>query len=141
MHVSFSPQRRDDTLSLSKSGDVLTINDDVFDLSVVPDGATLPAGAISNEWFVGPVERIDGMLHITLLLPHGPSPEQWQAFPEPMTVTEDGPVDVPCDTVITVEHQPVEGGVNVVTITKRWRQDQEIDEMFAPEPQEGSRAD
>lgn len=94
MRISFSPQRRDDTLTVSKAGDVLTINGEPFDLSCVPDGATLPVEAIDSDWIVGPVERIDGVLHITLLLPHGPDPSQAVASPEPMTVTEDGPIDV-----------------------------------------------
>lgn len=97
MRISFSPQRRVDTLSLSKSGDILTINDTPLDLSGIPDGATLPAEAISNEWIVGPVERIDGVLHVTLALPHGPNPSHAVAFPEPITVTADGPIEVPHD--------------------------------------------
>lgn len=97
MIISFSPCRCDDTLTVSRAGDVLTINGDPVDLSPVPEGATLPAGAIDNEWIVGPVERIDGVLHLTLLLPHGPDPSPAVAFPEPITVTGDGPVAVPQD--------------------------------------------
>ncbi|WP_299937501.1 hypothetical protein [uncultured Nitratireductor sp.] len=97
MHVTFSPQLRDETLSLSKTGDMLTVNGEAFDLSVVPDGATLPQEAINSDWFVGPVERIDGELHVTLILPHGPNPSQAVAFPQPITVNEDGPIAVPSD--------------------------------------------
>lgn len=97
MHITFAPQRRDGVLTVAKQGDVLTINGDQIDLSVIPDGATLPAGAISNEWIAGPVERIGGVLHVTLLLPHGPNPSQSVAFPEPVTVTSDGAIAVPHD--------------------------------------------
>lgn len=97
MHISFSPQRRDDVLIVSKAGDVLTINGDPVDLSPIPDGATLPAAAIDSEWIVGPVERIGGVLHLTLLLPHGPDPSPAVAFPEPILVASDGPVAVPND--------------------------------------------
>lgn len=97
MHISFSPQRRDDVLTVSKAGDVLTINGDPVDFSIIPDGATLPAAAIGNEWIAGPVERIDGVLHVTLLLPHGPDPSPAVAFPEPITVAADGPIAVPAD--------------------------------------------
>ncbi len=101
MHISFSPQRPHQpdhaVLTASKTGEVLTINGDSIDLSVIPDGATLPAGAIDSEWIVGPVERIGGVLHVTLLLPHGPNPSPAVAFPEPITVTGDGPVEVPHD--------------------------------------------
>lgn len=97
MHMSFAPQRRDDALAVSKTGDSLTINGDVLDFADLPDGAMLPAEAVDCEWIAGPVERIDGEIHLTLLLPHGPNPSQAIAFPEPITVTADGPVDVPRD--------------------------------------------
>ena len=97
MIISFSPQRRDDTLVVSKSDDVLTINGDVIDLSVIPDGATLPASAIDNEWIVGNVDRIDGILQVTLILPHGRNPSRAVAFPDPITVTEDGLIELPAD--------------------------------------------
>ena len=95
MRISFSPQFRDDTLAVSRQGDILTVNDMSFDLSAIPEGATLPAEAIGSEWFAGTIERIDGVLHMTLLLPHGPNPSQEVAFPEPITVLSDGPVPVP----------------------------------------------
>jgi len=97
MRISFSPQRRDDTLTISRAGDVLTINGDQTDLSAIPDGATLPAGAIDSDWIAGPVERIDGVLRLTLLLPHGSNPSPAVAFPESITVTSDGIIEVPHD--------------------------------------------
>ncbi len=97
MHINFSPQRRDEALTSNKSGDVLTINGESFDFSVVPDGATLPPEAIISDWFAGPVERIGGELHISLFLPHGPNPSQAVAFPQPITVNEDGPIAIPTD--------------------------------------------
>ncbi|MCK9550648.1 hypothetical protein [Aquamicrobium sp.] len=97
MIVSFSPIQMDDTLTVSRHSDILTINGDTVDLSVIPDGATLPAGAIDNPWIVGPVQRIDGVLHVTLLLPHGDFPSLAVAWPTPITLTGNGPVAVPHD--------------------------------------------
>lgn len=97
MRISFAPQRRDDALDVSKDGDVLTINGEVFDFSSLPDGATILRGNIPCEWISGHVERIDGELHLRLLLPHGPKPSAAVAFPEPITVTEDGPIAIPHD--------------------------------------------
>lgn len=97
MLISFSPQRRDDTLVVSKAGDVLTVNGEAFDFTSLPDGATLPAGEVPCEWIAGPVERIGGVIHLTLILPHGPNPSEEVAFPEPITVTADGPIAVPHD--------------------------------------------
>lgn len=98
MHISFSPQRRDDTLSLERtSGDRLRINGELFNFNTLEDGDLIPAGAIPCEWIVGPVEKVDGEVRLTLILPHGPNPSQAVAFPEPITVTQDGPIAVPHD--------------------------------------------
>lgn len=95
MQIKFNPQRRDDTLTVVKQGDTLIVNGTEFDFSAVPEGATLPADAIDSDLFSGPVERINGELVLTLTLPHGPNPSKAVAFPEPITVSEDGPVLLP----------------------------------------------
>lgn len=95
MKLLFSPQRRDDTLTLSKSGDALTINGVPYDFSQLPDGATLPREAIDCEWICGDVSRINGELVIPILLPHGPDASEAARFPEPMAVTIDGQVVLP----------------------------------------------
>lgn len=95
MHINLSPQYRGDQLTISKSGDAITINGKPLDLSAVPDGASLPADAIDSEWIVGPVERKDGELHLTVLLPHGKDAPEAQRFPQPITVTQDGEVTLP----------------------------------------------
>lgn len=95
MRITFSPQRRDDKLIVSKDGDKLTINGDVYDFSVIPDGAMLPAEAIPGEFIVGPVIRINGEIEITLLLPHGPNPPQSVAFPKDIVIIQDGDIPIP----------------------------------------------
>ena len=47
---------------------------------------------------VGRVEKVDGEVCLTLILPHGQNPSRAVAFPEPITVTEDGPIEVPHDS-------------------------------------------
>ena len=95
MRIKFNPQRREDSLTVVKQGDVLVVNGTEFDFSVVPEGATLPADAIDSDLFSGPVERISGELHVVLTLPHGPNPSQAVAFPQPISVVVDGPVELP----------------------------------------------
>lgn len=98
MRISFSPQRRDDTLTLEKSsGDRLRINGELFNFNPLAEGDVIPAGAVPCDFIVGPVERIDGEIRLTLILPHGPNPSETVAFPEPITVNDDGPVEVPHD--------------------------------------------
>lgn len=95
MQIKFNPQRRNDTLTVSKQADTLTVNGVEYDFSAVPEGATLPADAIYSDLFSGPVERINGELVLTLTLPHGPNPSEAVAFPEPITSVEDGTVELP----------------------------------------------
>lgn len=98
MRISFCPQRRDDALTLEKtSGDRLRINGELFNFGPLADGDLIPEGAIPCDWIIGPVERVDGQVCLTLILPHGPNPSEAVAFPEPITITEDGPILVPQD--------------------------------------------
>ncbi|KKX25412.1 hypothetical protein [Rhizobium sp. LC145] len=97
MRVSFSPQRRNDALKAHKSGDIITLNGESFDFSELPAGATIPAGEVPCEWIVGPVERIDGEIHLTLILPHGPNPSSAVASPAPLVSPPDGVLDLPRD--------------------------------------------
>lgn len=101
MLINFSPVRSDDDLELIKKGDSLTINGQTFDFAPLPDGATLPADAIGSDHFAGPVERVGGVLQVTLRLPHGPNPPYSVAFPESVYVNEDGVITLPTDEVST----------------------------------------
>jgi hypothetical protein len=95
MKIILSPQRRDDTLTVTKQGDTLTINGTAYDFSVVPDGATLPKDATDCAWLASDVERIDGVLHLTLLLPHGANASQAARFPQPIINPADGVLELP----------------------------------------------
>ena len=95
MKIALNPQRRDDAITISKLGDVLTINGVAYDFSVIPDGATLPASAVDCEYISGNVERINGILHISLIFPHGPNPSQAVAFPAQIINPADGVLELP----------------------------------------------
>jgi len=95
MKINLSPQRRDDTLELSRAGAVLTVNGEAFDFSQMAAGDTLPAAAISSSWFAGEVNNIAGELELTLLLPLPVNFSPEQAFPEPLLNVQDGPVALP----------------------------------------------
>ena len=94
MEISFSPMRRYGTLTLSKSGDVLTINGEAFDFSGLADGATLPRDAVTCDWLASDVERIAGVIHLTLILPHGSNAPSETRYPVAITAT-DGAINVP----------------------------------------------
>ena len=96
MKINLSPQVRAGTLVVTKSGDTLTINGVVYDFTPLTEGSTLPAEAIGCEYIVGPVSRVDGEIELTLLLPIGVNATEAQRYPEPITVTSDGEVALPC---------------------------------------------
>lgn len=95
MNITLSPQRRDDALVVIKQGDKLTINGVVFDFAPLPDGATLPGTAVNCEFILGDVERIDGDLHLNLLLPIGPDASEAARFPQPLINPTDGLLEFP----------------------------------------------
>jgi hypothetical protein len=95
MKIILSPQRRDDTLTVTKQGDTLTINGTAYDFSVIPDGATLPKDATDCAWLASDVERINGVLHLTLLLPHGANASEAARFPQPIINPADGVLELP----------------------------------------------
>lgn len=107
MKIILSPQRRDDTLEVVKNGDVLTVNGEEFDFSLIADGDTLPREAIDSIWFAGPVDRIGGELILTLLFPNPWNYSQEQAFPVPLENVLDGLVAFPQPREVTEEELQV----------------------------------
>lgn len=95
MKISLSPMRCDETLEVSKAGDVLTINGEAYDFSSLPDGATIPSGVVPCQWITGPVDRVEGAIHITLVLPHGTDPREAVAFPPSIENPPDGLISLP----------------------------------------------
>lgn len=95
MIINLSPQRRDDTLVLTRAGDTLIINGEAFDFGKVGEGDVLPSDAVVSTWFAGPITRTSGELSLTLVLPLPINYSQAQAFPEPLILSADGPVVLP----------------------------------------------
>ena len=88
MRITFSPQMREDEITITKQGDTLVINGEAFDFSDLPNGATIPTGIVPCEWIVGPVERIDGIIHITIIRPHGRDASEGELFPQPIDAVD-----------------------------------------------------
>ena len=95
MHIILSPQRRDDALTLGRQGDVLVINGDALDFSALGEGDLLPREAVDHPFVVSDVERVDGRVTLTLILPHGAGASQAARFPADIIDPPDGPVEVP----------------------------------------------
>lgn len=99
MKITLTPTRWDDALSLSKSGDTLTINGEAYDMSGIPDGATLPREAVNCDWLASDIKRVGGTIHLTMILPHGASAPQETLYPQPITITADGPITLPAHSI------------------------------------------
>ena len=93
--ITLTPMRREDRLSVSKAGDLVTINGEIFNLYDIPEGATLPQTAVACDWLASDVERLDGNLYLTLILPHGANATEEALFPEPIIVEVDGLIELP----------------------------------------------
>lgn len=98
MKIKLSPVRVDESLIAVVDGDMLIVNGELVDFSLLPDGGYIPPDAISNKWIIGGVFRQGGDINLTLVLPHGANAPIETRFPEaydvPITVT-DGPVPLP----------------------------------------------
>lgn len=103
MRINLVPQCCSDTLSVSKSGDVLTINGEQFDFSLLPEGATVPAGSVPCKWVLGDVERFDGEIVLTLLMPHASAAPRHVRFPAPIIDPPDGGVVLPTSEAFNVD--------------------------------------
>lgn len=105
MIIHFSPIRSDSDLNLSKTGDILTVNGDILEFTDLPDGGEYPPEAIENDFIVGGVKRINGEIHITIMLPYkNPNAPQSVTFPEPISVAIDGSVALPEGRNAEAEH-------------------------------------
>lgn len=95
MQITLRPMRGDRPLQLERSGDRLIVDGEMFDFTPLPDGATLPRDAVACRWLADDVRRIGGVLHLTLVLPHGPDAPHDTRFPSNVAMTGDGPVPLP----------------------------------------------
>lgn len=94
MIIKLSPVRSDAILSVVKLGETLEVNGATLDFSRLDDGSTLPAEAIGCEYVIAPVERVDGDLVLTLMLPHSADAPQAARFPVDL-YPADGQVQLP----------------------------------------------
>lgn len=95
MYITLTPVRCNASLSVDRQGDLLTINGEVYDLSGIPEGAILPRDAVECSWLASDIERKNGRLHLSLILPHGSDAPDGMRFPDAIDLEGDGPVALP----------------------------------------------
>ena len=114
MKIALSPQRRDDNLTVVKAGETLTINGVAYDFSVVPEGGTLPKVATNCEWLADDLKRVDGTLHLTLILPNAVDASKAARFPDPLVDPADGTLPLPDQEV--VQYNATSGEIDRVAL-------------------------
>lgn len=108
--IEFSPIVKPGRLeSVTVEGYALTVNGQAFDFSPLEPGHELPCDAIGSDLFAGDaIMSADGGLSVKLLMPYDEATAtQAIRFPEPVIVTEDGPVDIPTDHPAEPVHPPM----------------------------------
>ena len=80
--TNFSPVRSDEQTTAELNGLVLTVNGEAFELSDIPDGATVQHPVIQN------CTRTGDDYELTVTLTHGPNAPEATRFPEPVIVTD-----------------------------------------------------
>ena len=94
MQLICHPIRRNNRPTLTRTGDVLVVNEQVFDFTDLPEGEKLQDVDIGSEWLLD-VSRENNELRVNLLLAHGPDAPVETLFPDPIETAEDGPVPLP----------------------------------------------
>lgn len=92
MIITLTPQRRDDTLTASLSGEVLTLNGAAYDFGALGENTAMETG---SPWIAGPVIRSEGEIALTLILPCPEDAPDAMRYPSPIRMTADGPVPLP----------------------------------------------
>lgn len=103
MIINLRPVQMDETLVVSKLGDILTINGEQYDFSALPNGATIEEGSIPCPWIVRDVDRIDGQIVLTLLMPFRGLPPRHVRFPAPIIDPPDGEIVLPTSEAFNVD--------------------------------------
>ena len=101
MYLIFTPQRRDETLVLVRSGDSLVINGQHADFHGMAPGEARSEFGADIPWLLHALRRPDGMLEVHLILPHGPEASEARRNPAPMALAEDGQVCLPGEETVS----------------------------------------
>ena len=82
-------------LTVAVAGETLIVCGDAIDLSPLGEGDILPGEAIDHPSIADKIRREGGVIQVTLLFPIRADAPEAARFPEPITVTADGPVTLP----------------------------------------------
>ena len=124
MIIKLSSVRSDAELAVTRAGDTLIINGVALDFSRLEDGSTLAAEAVSSDWIAQSVERVNGNLVVTLMLPHAADAPEIARFPVDIINPADGPVHLPGLDVGSAQQPAVNGVIDWTQVVTQAMKDQ-----------------
>jgi len=124
MIIKLSSIRSDAELAVTRAGDTLIINGVALDFSRLEDGSTLAAEAVSSDWIAQSVERVNGNLVVTLMLPHAADAPEIARFPVDIINPADGPVHLPGLDVGSAQQPAVNGVIDWTQVVTQAMKDQ-----------------
>lgn len=99
--IALSPIRSDATLHIERDGEVLIVNGQPIDCTDLTDGAQMSAAAFGCEALLSDIVVSEGVVQLTLLLPHGAMADETARFPSPLLLTDDGPIRLPTNPALS----------------------------------------
>ncbi len=93
--INLNPVRSETETQASWVAPVLTVYNELFDLSLLEDGATATGHPV-----LGNVTRNGDHYECAVLLGHGKNAPEATRFPEPLTITQDGDIELPLFDVV-----------------------------------------
>lgn len=94
-HIMLSPIRSDMVLSVSRKGETLIVNGQRIACAALMEGDRIALDTVGCEMLVSDIVATQGAIRLTLLFPHGPGAPEGLLFPDPLTLTKDGPAALP----------------------------------------------
>lgn len=77
MIITFIPSRNE-PLTVQVAGDAIILNGEEYDFSPLQEGEDILAAHTSCSWFQRTIERINGVIHVTLICPFGAPAPDWK---------------------------------------------------------------
>lgn len=94
--INLNPVRSETETKISWIAPILAVNNEPFNLSLLEDGATA-----SGHPVLGDVTRVGNDYQCTVVLGHGKNAPQTTRFPEPLTIAQDGIIELPLYDAVT----------------------------------------
>jgi len=95
MKIKFTPSRMNYQAQGFVDGDIISINGEVLDFSALGEGDILPCEAVGNDMVASEITRINGVIHLSVISPHGVHVPHESKYPSGDFVDVEGVIPFP----------------------------------------------